>query len=462
VIYSNQPCANTSLKATVFIRSSLRSVSGAASIFFASTLFAAGIVTPAKAQSMDSWLTQPTMTGDWNGYRTKLNNIGIVPFADYLSENADVLSGGERQGDAYVQTLTIGTNINLQTLAGLEGTLFHFTLNAKEGTDAGDDFIGDNATLNPQESFGGGETEGMLLVRLTELSIEKTFAGGLVNAHLGFYPLGNDFAGTPILCPLFQNVAFCAHPQNLPHASSGFSDAPTGKWGGRLKLFLTPALYGETGVFDVNPTYTEPGNGLKIGLSGSTGVIIPLEFGLTTAFGPAKLPGHYRIGAYYDTSATPNVAIPGQIDDGAYGAYAIADQILYSFNGGPNRGLLGFVQLSFSDARTATVTSAFGGGFAAIGIFDARPADSIQIGYYQLGINHRLINEQRAELTAEDITNEEAFEQGESVIETGYSFQATPWLEVHPNLQYIDNPGTFVFKHIPDAWVFGVQTKVTF
>lgn len=46
--------------------------------------------------------------------------------------------------------------------------------------------------------------------------------------------------------------------------------------------------------------------------------------------------------------------------------------------------------------------------------------------------------------------------------ELGYGIQMTPWLLVHPNVQYIVDPGAFVFKHVPNAWVFGAQTKIVF
>lgn len=47
----------------------------------------------------------------------------------------------------------------------------------------------------------------------------------------------------------------------------------------------------------------------------------------------------------------------------------------------------------------------------------------------------------------------------EGVLEMVYGFQATPWLLIHPNVQYVMDPGTFAYKHTPNAWAFGLQIK---
>ncbi len=47
-------------------------------------------------------------------------------------------------------------------------------------------------------------------------------------------------------------------------------------------------------------------------------------------------------------------------------------------------------------------------------------------------------------------------------MEVSYGLQATPWMLIHPDVQYIGNPGAFAFKRIPDAWVVGLQTKLVF
>lgn len=393
-------------------------------------------------------------TGNWNGARTRLKDAGISINAFYTGEFADVLSGGKRGGNGLASQFGLGADADLGTLIGLQGGTLHLMFNQRVGRNLSADDIGNKLAV--QEVYGAGET-----LRVVEMSYEQKLAGGRVMTKIGFYPMGNDFAFTPLLCA-FQNTGFCAHPQNLPN-SSGWTDSPTGKWGGRIKFFATPAIYLMGGVYDVNPTYSQKTNGLKISLSGSTGALFPLEAGITTAIGPARLPGHFKAGIYYDTSTVKNAADvttaeDGDMTTGRYGFYLLADQMVMSFNGTPKRGLIAFAQISYSDPQTAVFESTFDAGLIAQGPFSARPSDFIALGYVRAGLNNRTIDAKELASHGE-LTN---LSNGEGDLELGYGLQATPWLLIHPNIQYVTDPGTFSYKHIPNAWAFGLQTKVVF
>ncbi|MDE2240428.1 MAG: carbohydrate porin, partial [Rhodospirillales bacterium] len=200
--------------------------------------------TAAHAQSssfLNSFLTRQTMTGDWNGGRTRLQDAGLTFKGFYVGEFADAFSGGERTGNGYAQQLGIGMDADLGKLFGLEGGTLSIGFNQRQGRSASADFIGNRLAV--QEVYGAGNT-----LRITEFSYDQKFAHGLVDTKVGFYPMGNDFGVIADGCD-FQNVGFCVHLQNLP-ASSGWSDYPTGKWGGRIKFTPTPALYIQTGVYD--------------------------------------------------------------------------------------------------------------------------------------------------------------------------------------------------------------------
>jgi porin len=47
----------------------------------------------------------------------------------------------------------------------------------------------------------------------------------------------------------------------------------------------------------------------------------------------------------------------------------------------------------------------------------------------------------------------------EQLIELGYGYQATPWLTLRPNVQYIIEPGAFSGQDIDNALVLGLQVK---
>jgi porin len=95
------------------------------------------------------------------------------------------------------------------------------------------------------------------------------------------------------------------------------------------------------------------------------------------------------------------------------------------------------------------------------GLFAARPHDFIGLGYVRDTVNTNLLSKENALLLAQGVQNP-GLEPGENILELSYGLQATPWLLLHPNVQYIGSPGAFSFKHVPDAWVSGFQTKLTF
>jgi porin len=429
-------------------------------------------ITPAKAESLSDWLNQPTMMGDWNGARTRLKNDGITFNINYDVETASVLSGGERQGSDQVESVYLGTDFDLDKIAGVQGGTLHLTFLQRWGRSASADFIG--SKLAVQENFGGGEN-----LRLYQMSYEQYLAKNTVNAKVGFIPLGDDFDYGGPVCTFMAN-GFCGHMQALPFSSSGFSDGPIAHWGGRLRVYPTQNSYIVTGIYDVNPTTGTHQTGLDISLAGSTGVIFPVEFGYTTSIGPSGLLGHYKIGGYYDTSTVADVLNTGEQDGGRYGGWVYADQMLCSF--GPasesasavaarnslgyndfagERGIIAFVGGSLTDSRTSDVPNYIMAGLVVQGLMNSRPNDYMNIGVVRAGLNQRLIDAQSIKLSNEGITDFE-LQTGESDVEIGYGLQATPWLLIHPNFQYVGDPGAFSFKQIPNAWVSGLEAKVTF
>ena len=297
-------------------------------------------------QSLESWLTQPTMTGDWDGLRTRLSKDGFDFRAGYIGEYAHNFSGGERIGTDYAMQFDLGMDVDMGKVAGLTGGSFHVTFNAKEGRSTSADFIGNKISV--QEIYSDGEN-----VRLAELAYEQSLLRNHLDLKAGFVILGNDFGKTPVLCS-FENHAFCAHPQSLTN-NSGWSDYPAGKWGVRVRANLTNDLYVEAGVYEVNPTYADHDNGFKLSLQGTTGALTPIEFSKTVELGPAAMQGHYKIGAYYDTSSAPDITNPSTTYSGRYGAYLLMDQMVWSFEPGTDRGLILVVDATVSDIRTATI-----------------------------------------------------------------------------------------------------------
>ncbi len=305
-----------------------------------------------------------------------------------------------------------------------------------------------------QEIYGDGANR-----RLSELSIDQDLVHGFANLKLGWYVMGNDFASQGMLC-YFENLGFCAHAQSLPNDST-WTDWPAAEWGIRLQLNLRRDLYFRVAAYEGNPTYKQWPNGWKLNFNGATGALMPAEFGYTTALGVNELPGHYKLGAYYDTSRAKDQSNPSLSHDGRFGGWLVGEQEVLSFEPGTTRGLFVFGQGTLADHRTAPMSSWELAAVIAQGPFNFRKSDYVNFGYIHAGVNPGAIRYETTTLANSGVVDF-PLAHGEAVFEEGYGLMATRWWLIHPNFQYVVNPGSFFFTHIPNPWVFGVQTKVTF
>jgi porin len=51
---------------------------------------------------------------------------------------------------------------------------------------------------------------------------------------------------------------------------------------------------------------------------------------------------------------------------------------------------------------------------------------------------------------------------GEEVAEMNYGYALSRNVQLRPDVQYVMNPGAFVYKKVENAWVYAVEAKVTF
>ncbi|PPT90851.1 carbohydrate porin [Xanthomonas theicola] len=396
-----------------------------------------------------------TLTGDWGGTRSAWAANGVSVRGDYVGEALGVTDGGYgRTGARYAQQLRLGLDLDMGKLAGWDGGAFRFTLNDRRGRSASVDLIGNRFPV--QEAYGGQYT------RLSEFSYDQTFAGGTY-FKLGYYAMGNQFgllgAGTSVV-----NAAFCAHPLAMS-GNSGWYNYPVARWGGEVAQQVSPALNLRVGWFQVNPNLAGDNvhNAFRPFVGGTTGGLFPVELTWTPGKG-TRHAGMYTFGGYYDASRVPRKGLDSRDATGRHGAYLLAEQKLYSETADPARGFSVFGEYMQSDRATAQIRRwyALGGIYQGIG---ARSQDRIALGYVGGDINRTLVDARRAWLVEVGVPADSplyALSGAEELYELSYSFQATPWLMLRPDVQYMVNPGTFAYRQTDDAWVVGLQAKVTF
>ncbi|WP_409373231.1 carbohydrate porin [Pseudomonas baltica] len=409
------------------------------------------------------------MTGDWGGERTALLDKGIDIQMEYLGESASNLRGGydKRHTTRYADQFTLGAEFDLQKLLGWQDATFALELNNTNGKSLNDERINDprvEGLSATQEVSGNGS-----VTRLSKLWLSKGWFDDALNLKAGRFAVGDDFAVED--CE-FQNLAFCdSQPGNFVDS---FTQSPVSTWGARVKYNVTDQVYAQVGVFAVNDSYADNHNGFKLNGAGTSGAMIPVELVWAPAFG--QLPGEYRAGYYYSTAKADDLykdadnrpaAVTGndyRRDDSQHGWWLTAKQQLTTVGGDASRGLVLYANISAFDAATTQVDSLQKLALVYKGPFDARPDDTLGLGVARLHASSRYLHNARAANQASGLSYDDADfvpeQHTEYDIELNYGIQATEWLSIRPNLQYIAHPGGV--REVRNAVVAGVQIQSTF
>lgn len=419
----------------------------------------------AQAFSADS----PWMTGDWGGIRSEWLQQGIDIKLGYLGETATLLRGGYSDHEhptRYSDQFNIGANIDLQKLWGWQDAAFGVSISNRNGRELGDKMDDPRATGmgSTQQINGRGS-----VTRLSELWVSKGWFDDAINLKLGRVAVSDDFAVEDCV---FQNLAFCgSQPGNYV---SNIYNGPISQWAARLRYRLTDELYAQIGAYNITPSSLENDNGFKLNTAGTTGTLVPVE--LVWSPKVNQLPGEYRIGYYHSNAESDDVykddfgqaaAVSGNAyrsNSSRHGFWVVGKQQLTTHDGDASRGLTVTASASFYDRATTSVSSYQKVSLLYQGPFDARPTDALGLGVARVHASSRFL---RNAETANDFSGLSYSDSGYVpeqhsmyVAELNYRIKAAKWLEVMPNLQYIQNPDGV--REVSNAVVFGLEVKSEF
>lgn len=392
-----------------------------------------------------------TLTGDWGGLRHQLDEQGIKFTGDYSGETAYNAHGGQHRSARYSQNIKLGVQLDLGKLYGLHnGDKIQLTVNDRRGNSASEDLVDNRLPI--QENYGG------LYTRLTELSYERTLFTPALNLKLGYMAMGNDLGGldSGILCN-FMNAGFCGHPLNMS-GGSGWTNYPNAHLGARVKYDFSPAWQLRVAAFNVDPQSN--GNSSRawhVGPKHTTGTVVPIELVYKHA---SELPGEYKLGYYYDSSNVQRIGSDKHVS-GRGGHYLLIDQALWNSQTSEGRTLHAFGQYSAASKAASPFSRWYGAGLVLYKPFAGRPRDTVALGYGRAVPNPRSrdVLQQAAEASDNAFPNLDSAEQ---LLELSYGYQATPWLILRPDVQYIIEPGAFSGEKIDNALILGLQVKATF
>ena len=391
------------------------------------------------------------LLGGWNGQRTELAQQGIKFEANLLTDTAYLADGGRNAGADRLTSaqLWLGTQLDLEKLAGWNGVTVRAAMSARQGQSTSIRDLQDPSApqmANAQGTFGRGNQDS----RLSELSIEKNYKEQGLSIKAGRLGLGMDFN---VMACDFASTAFCA-AQMGKWQGNIWMNTPVSQWGARIKQQLNPELAVQVGVYEFNP---DNGNGAKEGQGWSLdtkhadGVTIPAEIVWTPKSLINNLPGSYRVGGMYNTADDPinqKDIVTGQAEDRTFAGWLAIEQQLTSTGQG-RQGLHSFANFTWHDRVTNKVDHSQQLGVKYIGLLDSQPNDILGLAVNRVHVNNRFADSRPA-------FNADA----EYNIELNYSYNATKWLMLRPNLQYVVNPGAT--NNVDNALLLGLTSRIIF
>jgi porin len=402
------------------------------------------------------------LLGDWYGLRPKLLDSGVNLDVSYTSETAAVVSGGERRGIDYADSIDVKADFDMQKLAGMTGFSLHAAVGERAGRDASSDFLG-NYVTQVAEIYGGAGDVG---VHLSYVYGEETLLGGAVDIEAGRMAVGESFGTSPLYCN-FMSDADCPSPHGLS-GSTAFDVYPASSWGARLKISPGDDLAVKVGVYQVRPEYGGR-SGFNWSLSQTTGVMLPAELDWSPSFGPDHLVGHYKVGVSYDTSRYADLGVitgPAPTDKGRADWYLLGDQMLKRTGEGDSSGIILLGGYTHSDANTSIISEMSFVGVLASGIVPDRPSDAIGLQVMRYQLSKDLIQAEEAEAAEglpissgiDGVPSPGAVQGQQTTIEVNYNIRVMSGFHLMPDFQYVVHPN--VSNRYPDATVVGLKMSL--
>src|SRR3984893_7196139 len=433
----------------------------ALSSLFSGGAYAADLYTkapPVPYAETDNFWTRPYLLGDLG--RTRLKEMGIDLSLELGDEAVANATGGDNRQVVQAGQLAFHGKFAIAKLAGIHGGLIGITLVDRFGQNLNSE-AGIPALQLTNEVFGRGS-----ITHLTELYYSQKLFDNTLELKGGRLPVGSDFFFGN--CE-FINLTFCGgQPGNIQGGS--IFNFPISQWAGVAHYNITKEVQISAGVYDANPNYlttSDYGVYLAPGIPASSrasGVLVPVEL---TWRPQGHLYGTWRLGGWYDDASTIDGGLPGIIttipgvngvpDQGLgdqRGRYGVYESILQRLTdeGGPAKGWYAFLNTTWADHRTSYQDYEISGGVKHTGTFASRPLDEVG---FAVGTTH--VNSAALSLNAGG---------NEVPLEAWYGWQATGWLNLKFDLQYVMNPGGRGYNaagvRTDNAWVYGLRTTVKF
>ncbi len=390
------------------------------------------------------WRRADSLTGDWGGYRARLEHEwGLSFIGSYTAEVAGNPIGGRDQNVRYVHDASLALIADLGTLVGLDDTYLLASMSSRAGNSNSGEDIGNEFAV--QQVFGGETT------RLVQLAAGMRLADDRLDLVAGRINGLDDFAASALYCNA-QNLALCGNPLSIP-ADTNISSWPNTSWGARGRFQPVPSLQIMGGVYNAVAGFrANKFHGVDFSIRERSGVIGIGELALMPHFLPADhrptlLPGHYKLGGYYDTEPL-TVYRTGDRQRGTQGFYLGFDQMVWQETG--DQGVVPFVTFHWAPDDVNQLVRFVSWGAVWQGLVPGRDDDIL--GFF--GAWGRF----SPDLRASQVAAAQPGQDYEMILELNYRWNVVPWFYLQPDIQGVLNPGGT--GTIDDALVLALQFGV--
>ena len=396
---------------------------------------------------------QTYLTGDWGGLRSYLERNGVTLTLTNTTDFLANVSGGIKTGAVGLGAVQPQLDLDLQKLAGWQGGLVHVHELVTYGPLFSANYLGNILAVSNIEAGP--------MARLYAFWYEQNGSNDLWSVRVGLMLADSQFLQSKTAANFINNGISWPDflSANLPASGPAY---PLPAPGVRVRLKPRDDMQFQAAVFSGDPS---GGNGSNQPVPLPTGTVFSFSGGAffiaEASYLPNQnkdargLPGAYRVGAWYHTSArfadqrfddtglslanpqSTGIAMEHAGDGGVYG---VIDQMLYRVPGTDDQGLSGFVRAGGVPQDRNLINFYADGGLLYKGLVPHRPDDKIGIAtaVARVGDNARGFDADVGFFSGNAFF---PVRSSEAVIELMYQAQLKPWWMLQPDLQYVINPG---------------------
>ena len=458
----------------------------------------ASVMPPSETQPVgaDFW-SRSALFGDLLGSRPALGARGITFQLQETSEVLGNVRGGTRRGVVYEGMTQASLGFDFGKMGLWQGGSVLISALQLHGRGASSNLLG-----NPVHIVSG--IEATRATRLYDAYFEQKFFDGRVSIRIGQMRADDEFlisqyglnggAGDPNAYAfasanaLFVNATFgfpALLPNDLPSGGPAF---PLAAPGIRLRVQPIPSITLLAAAFNGDPAGS--GNG-DPQLRNHGGILFPLrdgvlafveaQYAVNQAHDAPGLPGTYRIGGWFHNGTYPDqrygtdglpLADPASNGiarghHGTYGFYAMFDQMVLQTGKSRDQGIGVFARVMGTPGDYNQISFYLNGGITWKGPIPGRENDSLGLGiaYAAFSGQSRRLDQDAA---AFDPSGFHPVRNQETVLELTYQYQATGWLAIQPDIQWISHPGGGIpdpfnpGRRVRDSLLLGLRTAITF